>query len=67
MQQVAWSICNKLDHFIQKNSLSVRKIAVWCGMGNNAGDGYFLAAYLQQAGYQVTIFAAPAGESPDLA
>ncbi|MCG2952858.1 NAD(P)H-hydrate epimerase, partial [Escherichia coli] len=37
------------------------------GMGNNAGDGYFLAAYLQQAGYQVTIFAAPAGESPDLA
>ena len=24
-------------------------------MGNNAGDGYFLAAYLQQAGYQVTI------------
>lgn len=66
MQQVAWTIAARLDQYILKNSLSIKKIAVWCGSGNNAGDGYYAAAYLSQKGYEVQIFAAPTGDSSDL-
>src|SRR5690606_37808259 len=43
------------------------KIAVCCGQGNNAGDGYLVAKYLKQAGFQVDIYAAEPGSSRDLA
>ncbi|MPW43052.1 NAD(P)H-hydrate dehydratase [Acinetobacter guerrae] len=66
MQQVAWAIAERLNQHILKNSLSIKKIAVWCGSGNNAGDGYFTAAYLKQKGYDVQVFAAPVGDSSDL-
>ena len=57
MQQVAWSIAIRLDQYIKKSmTQSTIKIAVWCGCGNNAGDGYYLAQYLQEKGYHVTIF-----------
>lgn len=55
MQQVAWTIANKFISYINQNSLSIKKIAIWCGNGNNAGDGYYLAAYLEQQGFKVTI------------
>ncbi|MBK0062117.1 MULTISPECIES: NAD(P)H-hydrate dehydratase [unclassified Acinetobacter] len=66
MQQVAWAIAERLDQYIIQNSLSIKKIAVWCGTGNNAGDGYYTAAYLAQKGYQVQIFAASRAESGNL-
>ena len=69
MQQVAWSIAQRLDGLFQSTTVcnqKIKKIAVWCGTGNNAGDGYCIASYLQQFGYQVEIFAAMAGESADL-
>lgn len=34
---------------------TVRKIAVFCGSGNNAGDGYVLARLAHQQGYSVLI------------
>lgn len=34
-----------------------RKISVYCGPGNNGGDGYLLAVKANQAGRQVRIFA----------
>ncbi|CEK11733.1 bifunctional ADP-dependent NAD(P)H-hydrate dehydratase/NAD(P)H-hydrate epimerase [Legionella hackeliae] len=34
---------------------SVRNIAVFCGSGNNAGDGYVLARLAQEKGYTVVI------------
>lgn len=34
---------------------SVRKIAVFCGNGNNAGDGYVLARHAHEAGFSVII------------
>lgn len=34
---------------------SARKITVVCGTGNNAGDGYVLAALLHASGYQVRV------------
>ncbi|MEG0481487.1 MAG: NAD(P)H-hydrate dehydratase [Acinetobacter sp.] len=66
MQQVAWSIAQRLDHLFKHSEPKIKKIAVWCGAGNNAGDGYCIASYLQQWGYQVEIFATQLGESKDL-
>ncbi len=66
MQQVAWTIAERLDQYILQKNLSIEKIAVWCGSGNNAGDGYYTAAYLSQKGYEVQIFAASTGDSSDL-
>ncbi|WP_368677660.1 NAD(P)H-hydrate dehydratase [Acinetobacter lactucae] len=64
MQQAAWSIAQQLIELFKDQSIN--NIAVWCGQGNNAGDGYFIASYLKQAGFQVEIFAAQLGESNDL-
>jgi len=35
---------------------TVKRIAVFCGLGNNAGDGYVYARLAQQAGLQVTVY-----------
>ncbi|MDR2249887.1 NAD(P)H-hydrate dehydratase [Acinetobacter sp.] len=64
MQQAAWSITRQLIVLFENHS--IKQIAVWCGQGNNAGDGYFIASYLKQAGFHVEIFAAQSGESKDL-
>ncbi|MGR0306628.1 NAD(P)H-hydrate dehydratase [Acinetobacter beijerinckii] len=64
MQQAAWTISQRLnEQFLLKK---IQNIAVWCGQGNNAGDGYFIAAFLKQQGYKVTVFAMELGQSPDL-
>ncbi len=59
MQQAAWQMAQHL-HLHTLSSLahlpSIR-IAVWCGVGNNAGDGYYAASYLQKMGYVVAVFA----------
>lgn len=64
MQQAAWLITQQLIVLFQNQNL--KNIAVWCGQGNNAGDGYFIASYLKQAGFHVEIFAAELGDSTDL-
>lgn len=64
MQQAAWSITQQLMVLFEKHA--TKNIAVWCGQGNNAGDGYFIASYLKQAGFHVEIFAAELGDSTDL-
>lgn len=64
MQQAAWSIARQLIELFKDRA--IKNIAVWCGQGNNAGDGYFIASYLKQAGFNVEIFAAQLGESTDL-
>ncbi len=66
MQQAAWSIVQHLLQLFQNNYPEVKTIAVWCGHGNNAGDGYCIASYLKQSGYAVEIFAAEIGASTDL-
>lgn len=66
MQQAAWSIAQHLLQLFQNNYPEVKTIAVWCGHGNNAGDGYCIASYLKQSGYAVEIFAAEIGTSTDL-
>lgn len=66
MQQMAWSIAQRLNILFQQASPQITTVAVWCGAGNNAGDGYCVAHYLHQYGYQVEIFATEAGHSQQL-
>ncbi len=65
MQQVAWSVTQRLSVLFKEEN--IQKIAVCCGQGNNAGDGYLIAKYLKQAGFDVDIYAAEKGQSVDLA
>ncbi|ENX35341.1 YjeF family domain-containing protein [Acinetobacter colistiniresistens] len=64
MQQAAWTISQQLIPQFQQNK--IQKIAVWCGQGNNAGDGYYIAAFLKQQGFNITVYATELGQSVDL-
>ena len=64
MQQAAWTISQQLIEPFNKNK--IQKIAIWCGQGNNAGDGYYIAAFLKQHGFHITVYAAELGQSLDL-
>ncbi|WP_109440358.1 NAD(P)H-hydrate dehydratase [Acinetobacter haemolyticus] len=64
MQQAAWAISEQLAAQFHQNK--IQSIAVWCGQGNNAGDGYYIAAFLKQQDFKVTIFATELGHSFDL-
>lgn len=64
MQQAAWTISQQLIEPFNKNK--IQKIAIWCGQGNNAGDGYYIAAFLKQYGFHITVYAAELGQSLDL-
>lgn len=64
MKQVAWTIAQRLIPMFHEQG--IQRIAVCCGQGNNAGDGYLTAKYLTQAGFNVDIYAAELGASKDL-
>ncbi len=64
MKQVAWTIAQRLIPIFQNNNR--QRIAICCGQGNNAGDGYLVAKYLLQAGFGVDIYVVELGSSLDL-
>lgn len=43
-------------NFLLRRWPQVRKIAVFCGGGNNGGDGYVLASLAHDRGYDVTVW-----------
>ncbi|MDN3452714.1 MULTISPECIES: NAD(P)H-hydrate dehydratase [unclassified Psychrobacter] len=40
-----------------------RRASIWVGKGNNGGDGWLIAYYLQQAGWQIEVMAVGFNES----
>jgi len=46
---------------IQRELPEHARLALFCGEGNNGGDGYVIARLAQQAGYRVSVFALKAG------
>lgn len=56
MMQAGWGLAIKIDKLL-KAQASTAKILIWCGVGNNGGDGYLVGCYLANFGYDVAIFA----------
>lgn len=59
MQQASLLMANQIEQLIitsQKYNID-SSIVICCGSGNNGGDGYFVAKFLWQKGFNVTIFA----------
>lgn len=58
MQQAAWAIAqkifDKINHLNQ--SFPISQVIVWCGSGNNGGDGYLSAVYLQRLLMRIDVF-----------
>ncbi|NOQ34916.1 MAG: NAD(P)H-hydrate dehydratase [Methylococcaceae bacterium] len=42
--------------YIQQHYTQTKHIAVFCGSGNNAGDGYFIALLALQANFKVSVY-----------
>ncbi len=72
MQQAAWQMAQQIDLLHEQKCLNanhsantnvyhrterLRRVSVWVGKGNNGGDGWLIAHYLQQAGWQVEVIA----------
>lgn len=69
MQQAAWQMAHHIQHIydgkcqqtsktvnrIRQNSHHKPRASIWVGRGNNGGDGWLIAYYLQQAGWQVQV------------
>ncbi|NLZ53774.1 MAG: NAD(P)H-hydrate dehydratase [Thermoanaerobacteraceae bacterium] len=51
--KVAWAVQNMWN--ARKNSAS-RKIALFCGKGNNGGDGFVAARHLANMGFETIVF-----------
>ena len=64
MQQAAWLITQQIVDVLKIKN--IHNIAVCCGQGNNAGDGYLIAKYLKQLGFDVEIYKTELGSSKDL-
>lgn len=73
MQQAAWQMAKKIEQiYAQRYQLSTtanliqtyqsnnhgRRASIWVGRGNNGGDGWLVAHYLRQAGWQVEVVTA---------
>lgn len=65
MQQAAWQMAQHIEKlyaqkYLPSRLLSMtdnpqRRASIWVGQGNNGGDGWLIAYYLQQAGWQVEV------------
>lgn len=70
MKQAAWQMTQKIEQIYERKAVSAshstntnvyhrsvhpRRASIWVGKGNNGGDGWLIAHYLQQAGWQVEV------------
>ncbi len=72
MQQAAWQMVQHIESLYENKYLNQqsseqgiasrsltcqRRASIWVGKGNNGGDGWLIAYYLQQKGWQVQVTA----------
>ena len=55
MENVANNAASYIIKYFNENNLNIRKIAIFCGSGNNGGDGLALGRHLSEL-FDVTIF-----------
>jgi len=70
MKQAAWQMTQQIEQVYERKTVSAshstntnvyhrsvhpRRASIWVGKGNNGGDGWFIAHYLQQVGWQVEV------------
>ena len=72
MKQAAWQMAQYIAALYEQKSLNIHasdninfynrpayshRVSIWVGKGNNGGDGWLIAYYLQQMGWQVEVIA----------
>lgn len=64
MERAGTKVFEVIDRLLQKSSVPVK---VFCGIGNNGGDGLVTARFLLEKGYQVSVYVVSYSEkrSPD--
>lgn len=70
MKQAAWQMTQQIEQIYEHRNVSTshsantnvyhrsahpRRASIWVGKGNNGGDGWLIAHYLQQSGWQVEV------------
>ncbi|WP_298810426.1 NAD(P)H-hydrate dehydratase [uncultured Psychrobacter sp.] len=70
MKQAAWQMTQQIEQIYERKTVSAshstntniyhrsahpRRASIWVGKGNNGGDGWLIAHYLQQVGWQVEV------------
>ncbi|MCG3842209.1 NAD(P)H-hydrate dehydratase [Psychrobacter sp. Ps1] len=70
MKQAAWQMTQQIEQIYEQRNVSTshsantnvyhrsahpRRASIWVGKGNNGGDGWLIAHYLQQSGWQVEV------------
>lgn len=70
MKQAAWQMAQHIEQLYEQTYLNAeqanhnqnyyfetrdRQASIWVGRGNNGGDGWLIAHYLQQAGWRVQV------------
>jgi len=70
MKQAAWQMTQQIEQIYERKNVSAshstntnvyhrsahpHRASIWVGNGNNGGDGWLIAHYLQQAGWQVEV------------
>lgn len=68
MAQASLAMAHQVIKWLHQKSINTAQIIVWCGVGNNGGDGYLLAKYLNDLLDNcptVQIFAPYPPKSPD--
>ncbi|MDX1788649.1 MAG: NAD(P)H-hydrate epimerase, partial [Psychrobacter sp.] len=72
MKQAAWQMAQYIAALYEQKSINIHasdnidfynrpayshRVSIWVGKGNNGGDGWLIAYYLQQMGWQVEVIA----------
>lgn len=66
MKQAAWQMAQHIEQLYEEKQLNIyssattyasrqHRVSIWVGKGNNGGDGWLIAYYLQQMGWQVQV------------